>query len=176
MSAKRQVTIGRPGGASSRRRSGASSEHRSQCAKQRPTTWTPRRARSPTSRPAGPGRTTTASALAAATVSLCLCHGCDRRADRVAVTAGHPRVVGSLQPTAADRRPRIRGVAIPRTGAAACRRGVGNVDRKRPHYFRERGEVRRGGIRSPAVIGALSAWARHIFRPRAERRRTHARV
>jgi retron-type reverse transcriptase len=34
MSAQRQVTIGRPGGASSRRRSGASSEHRSQTDKE----------------------------------------------------------------------------------------------------------------------------------------------
>ena len=36
--------------------------------------------------------------------------------------------------------------APPRTGAAVCRRGFGSVDRKRPQYFRERGEVRRGGI------------------------------
>ena len=41
-------------------------------------------------------------------------HGCDSRADRVAVTAGDPRIVGSVQPTAADRRPRARGVAPPR--------------------------------------------------------------
>jgi hypothetical protein len=40
-----------------------------------------------------------------------LCHGCDSRADRVAATAGDPRIVGSVQPTAADRRPRARGVA-----------------------------------------------------------------
>ena len=44
----------------------------------------------------------------------CLCHGCDSRADREAVTAGDPRIVGSVQPTAADRRPRARGVAPPR--------------------------------------------------------------
>ena len=50
----------------------------------------------------------------------------------VAVTAGDHRTVCSPQPAAADRRPRIRGVAPPRTGAAACRRGFGNVDRKRP--------------------------------------------
>ena len=41
----------------------------------------------------------------------CLCHGCDGRADRVTVTAGDRRIVGSVQPTGADRRPRARGVA-----------------------------------------------------------------
>ena len=76
----------------------------------------------------------------------CLCHGSDSRVDCVVVTVGDHRAVCSLQPAAADRRPRIRGVAAPRTGVAACRRGFGNVDRKRPQYFRERGEVRRGGV------------------------------
>ena len=69
---------------------------------------------SPTSRRARPGRATTASALAAAPASLCLCHGSDSRVDPVAVTAGDHRTVCSPQPAAADRRPRIRGVAPPR--------------------------------------------------------------
>ena len=38
-------------------------------------------------------------------------HGCDSRADRVAVTVPDRRVVGSVQLTAADGRPRARGVA-----------------------------------------------------------------
>ena len=91
-------------------------------------------------------KATTESPDPAAAASF-LCHGSDSRADPpVAVTAGDHRTVCSPQPAAADRRPRIRGVAPPRTGVAACRRGFGNVDRKRPDYFRERGEVRRGGI------------------------------
>jgi hypothetical protein len=40
-------------------------------------------------------------------------HDCDSRADRVAVTAGDPRIVGSVQSTAADRRRRARSVAPP---------------------------------------------------------------
>ena len=64
----------------------------------------------------------------------------------VVVTAGDHRTVCCPQPAAADRRPPARGVAPPRTGAAAWRRGFGDVDRKRPHCFRARGEVRRGGI------------------------------
>ena len=39
--------------------------------------------------------------------------GCDSRADRVAVTAGHPGTWASVRRTAADRRPRARGVAPP---------------------------------------------------------------
>ena len=42
------------------------------------------------------------------------CHGSDSRVDRVAVTVGDHRAVCSPQPAAADRRPRIRGVAPPR--------------------------------------------------------------
>jgi hypothetical protein len=78
-------------------------------------------------------------------------HGSDSRVDCVVVTVSDHRTVCSPQPAAADRRPPARGVAPPRTGAAACRRGFGNVDRKRLHHFGERGEVRRGGIRSPAA-------------------------
>ncbi len=43
-----------------------------------------------------------------------LCHGCDSRRPPVAVTAGDHRTLCSPQPAAADRRPRIRGVAPPR--------------------------------------------------------------
>ena len=43
---------------------------------------------SPTFKRARSGRATTASALAAAPDSLSLCHGCDGRPDRMAVTAG----------------------------------------------------------------------------------------
>ena len=64
-----------------------------------------------------------------------------------ALSSADHRNVCSPQPAAADRRPRIRRVAPPRTGAAACRRGFGNADRKRPHYFRERGEVLAGRSR-----------------------------
>jgi hypothetical protein len=42
------------------------------------------------------------------------CHGCDSRAERVAVSGGDRRTVCSPQPPADDRRPRIRGVAPPR--------------------------------------------------------------
>lgn len=38
--------------------------------------------------------------------SLSQRHGCHSRADLVAVTAGDPRIVGFIHPTAADRRPR----------------------------------------------------------------------
>jgi hypothetical protein len=41
------------------------------------------------------------------------CHGSDSHADPLAVTAGDHRTVCSPQPAAADRRPRIRGVAAP---------------------------------------------------------------
>ena len=44
----------------------------------------------------------------------CLCHGCDGRLEHVAVTVGDPRIVGSVQPTGADRRLPARGVAPPR--------------------------------------------------------------
>ena len=49
--------------------------------------------------------------------------GCDSRAHGVAVTASDPRIVGSAQPTAADRRPRARGVAPPRRTQWQKRRG-----------------------------------------------------
>ena len=39
-------------------------------------------------------------------------HGCSSRVDRVAVTAGDPRIVPSPQPTAADRRPVARSAAV----------------------------------------------------------------
>jgi hypothetical protein len=47
-------------------------------------------------------------------VALSQCHGSDSRVDCVVVTAGDPGIVGSVQPAAADGRPRIRGVAPPR--------------------------------------------------------------
>ena len=64
---------------------------------------------SPTSRRARPGRATTASALAAAPASLCLCHGSDSHVDCVVVTVGDHRTVCSPQPAAAERRPPSRG-------------------------------------------------------------------
>ena len=49
--------------------------------------------------------------------------GCDSRADRVAVTAGDPGIWASVRRTAADRRPRARGVAPPRRTQWQKRRG-----------------------------------------------------
>ena len=65
-----------------------------------------------------------------------LCDRCDSRATPAAVTAGDHRTVCSPQPAAADRRPRIRGVALPdgrishgrrRRSRSAASRGCGVV-------------------------------------------------
>jgi len=63
--------------------------------------------------PAGTG--TTAFILGPARAALLQCHGCDSRAERVAVSADLPRIVPAPQPTAADRRPVARSAA-PRKG------------------------------------------------------------
>ena len=49
--------------------------------------------------------------------------GCDSRAHGVAVTAGGPGIWASVRRTAADRRPRARGVAPPRRTQWQKRRG-----------------------------------------------------
>ena len=82
-------------------------------------------------------------------------HGSDSRVDCAVVTVGDHRDVCSPQPAAADSRP---PALVPdfaertqRGLAARLRRIHRSVDRRRPHHFRERGDVRRGGIRSPAA-------------------------
>ena len=67
------------------------------------------------------------------------CHGCDSRTDRVAVTAGNPGIVGSVQPTAADRRPRARGVAPPERRMAErrgdLRRSRSQTAKRKPRSY-----------------------------------------
>jgi hypothetical protein len=71
--------------------------------------------RSGSSGPAGPrDRLRPTGVVTSAATGRAPCHGCDSRADRVAVTVGDPRIVGSPQPALADRRWRARGVAPPR--------------------------------------------------------------
>ena len=80
--------------------------------------------RSRTSRRAGTEHATTASALAAARASLCLCHGCRSRVGCAVAAARDPRVVCSAQPAAGCRRPAARPIALPCGPAPAVWAGV----------------------------------------------------
>jgi hypothetical protein len=101
-----------------------------------------------------------------------LCHGSDSRVDCAVMTVGDHRTMCSPQPAAAERRPPARGAALPWNGrSAAWRRGVGESTEARgteaAQHFRERGEVRRGGIRSPAAprrSGQETAGPGEVFR------------
>jgi hypothetical protein len=57
-----------------------------------------------------------------------LCHGCDSRVDRLAMTAGDCRIVRSVQPAAADGRPPTQTPRFPKgRGGEGRRRPVGSV-------------------------------------------------